>query len=484
MYARLPCLLLLLLWSCCLLRAGENSWSADLLREVLETKGRANPQSSGTTARNTDQGEGLVLKSYQLRQLRLAETARGKSALALLTKLLPSGSSLKVDAQSNTLHLLASKAAHAAAWDFISTLDVPAESPGVTSQDLSPTLQELLRRLEQAQGGTARLAETVDRMQQELRQDREGRNEETRRQVYWLWPGVGGLALLLGLLAWKTKGAGRTGAHTVGSSEAGLSLAAHELLGTQAPGSRQQRELQQEMLGAINAAAIRMEAWYKEQQSQRDQLTQVVLGQELTLRQAQQAFSEAKDQLLNENRALLEKAGSRFESSAGRMEENLQQLGRQHERVEALAGELQSTVQELDQTKDEILRLQTILQQRGDELEKARERLNSRESELTHQQAKLAALTLILEEGAWPEGRLPERAAPPVTQRPSASDDDTREEAGTGDQTGTRMPGNTLQGPSFPRDGRGASGTEKETLCKTTPPQPRYQFLPPNHPET
>jgi hypothetical protein len=468
---------LVLLWSCSLLTGAENSWSADLLREVLETKGRANHQAATGAGRDGAQAEGLILKSYQLRQLRMAETARGKSALALLTKLLPAGSSLKLDAQSNTLHLLASKAAHAAAWDFISTLDVPAESPGVTSQDLSPTLQELLRKLEQAQGGTARLAETVDRMQQELRQDREGRVDENRRKQYWLWPGLGGLILLLGVLAWKTRRSGKTRMPSLENPETGLSLSAHELLGTQAAGSRQQRELQQEMLGAINAAAIRMEAWYKEQQAQRDQLTQVVLGQELTLRQAQQAFSEAKEQLLHENRALLEKAGSRFESSAGRMEENLQQLGRQHERVEALAGELQSTVQELDQTKDEILRLQTVLQQRGDELEKARERLNSRETELTHQQAKLAALTLILEEGSWAEGRAAERSEP-IQAQPAPF---PAEKAGTERDSSRPAP---LQPASLAAEGRDAASREKQTLCTTTPPQPLYQFLPPNHPET
>ena len=406
----IPCvclLLSLLLWP---LRA-ETSWSAELLKEVLETGGRGGDQGTGKAANE----EGLILRSYQLKYLRVGESARGKNALQLLTRLLPRGSSIKVDTPANSIHLLASASAQAAAWDFLSSLDIPTENSQVGAQDLSPALQNVLQKLEAAQNGNLRLAEAVGRIEENLQSERRQRAQEEDRGKLWPYP-VGGLLLLAGMYFWRqNRAAKRKAKMALEESETAFSLSPRELLGASHQPSLQQRELQQEMLGAINAAAIRMEVWYNEQKTQREQVSQVIAEQELTLRQVQSSFLQAKEQLLSENRSLLDHAGARFEASAEKLDANVHQLGRQHEKVEALAGELQTTVQELDQTKDEILRLQGLLERRGDELDKARERLSRREGELSQQQAKLAALTLVLEESHWTEREDSSEQASPET---------------------------------------------------------------------
>lgn len=102
-------------------------------------------------------------------------------------------------------------------------------------------------------------------------------------------------------------------------------------------------------------------------------------------------------QVHSESETLIRKTGERIEASAALLDSKVERLDLQQQRVEALAGELQVTVRELDETKDELLALQGQLETKRSELDQTRERLGRREGELAHQQAKLAALTLILE---------------------------------------------------------------------------------------
>lgn len=450
--------------------AGDN-WSEELLGEVLRAR------AATATEQGRESGlpsEGVVLRSYQPRHLRLGDEGRGRSALALLSKLLPPGSSVKVDGASNTLHLLASPSAQAAAWDFLCTLDLPSETKAVAKEDLSPTLQAVLARLEATQGANARITEELGR----LREDIAGQRAETRQAVQqgqstWLLPALAGGVLLLGGLWLLSKRKESLRQAREGRPTPSPGLSTRELLVPESTGlTAQQKELQTEMMGVINAAAIRMEAWYNEQRQQKEQLTQVVALQENALRDARAAFTEARSQLMTENRALLELAGSRLDKTAEKLEANVSSLGVQNDRVEALAGELHNTVRELDQTKDEILRLQGMLQNKDHELEETRTRLGRREGELTHQQAKLAALTLILEEGG--SFLMEQRAVP---QAP-ADADATKESPG--------------EPPSSPRQSARPSeqaepGSSLQSCIQANPQtntaRIRFQFLPTSHHE-
>ena len=450
--------------------AAEDNWSEELLGEVLKAR-VTTAADQGTEAAAAR--EGIVLRSYQPRHLRLGDEGRGRSALSLLSRLLPPGSSVKVDGASNTLHLLASPSAQAAAWDFLSTLDMPSEAKAVGKEDLSPTLQAVLSRLEATQGDNARITEELGR----LREDIAGQRAETRQafqqgQAAWILPtALGGIVLAGGLwLIGKLRAPRREmkEARTTPSQVAST----RELLVPESTGlSAQQKELQAEMLGVINAAAIRMEAWYNEQRQQKEQLSQVVALQENALRDARVAFTEARSQMLTENRTLLELAGSRLDRTAEKLEANVSNLSVQNDRVEALAGELHNTVRELDQTKDEIVRLQGILQNKDHELEETRTRLGRREGELTHQQAKLAALTLILEEGGsflMEHRSLPQD--PPATSVESPPDAPSQDSPQAMPAAGMAAPEHSFQSCI-------------QANPQTNTARIRFQFLPASHHE-
>lgn len=367
-------------------------WSVQLLSA-------GEPTSSDATARPTagpaaSKQSGMVLRTYQLKYLSLGEGGRSRSLLGLVEKLLPEGSEVKQDLAANSLHILTSVSAHAAVWDFISSLDVkPVGAAPAGPQPLPEELREGLKRLEAARPDTEKLQRSVDALRSELSGLAEGaeKSKGTRPRFFWLATVLAGAGLCV-IIFLRRRSSRRRAAEA--AAEKPVPSVAALLVPQQITSALEpmQRQLQQEMLGALNAAAARMEVWYKDQKAQRDQLVQLASEQETRL-------SEVRSQLLEENRELFRQTNARFEESAQRIEQGVQTLSQQNDRVGALAGELSQTVRELDTTKDRLLQLRQELEQKSAQLDNTRETLSSREGELARQQAKLAALTLILEEG-------------------------------------------------------------------------------------
>ncbi len=412
---------------------GARRWSADLLDSVVS------PPVPSPAVESTSPAEprGVILKTYQLRTVRVGASGRSQTLLQTMERLLPPGSSLRTDVPANSLHILTTPEAHAALWDFISAVDAPQE-PDATQAAAAARdtqLKGALERLATSTQRTDQLAAAVENLRRELsRPPAPPSSEGAVARLGW----VGGLSLaaalvfLLGLSLVRVRARRRISdlpppAPIVPADQIALALAPA------------QQRLQQELMGVLNAAAIRMESWYTEQAAQRTALESSIAG--------------AGAHLLAENQALLERVEARFETSAARIEANVHQLAAQNDRVEALAGELEHTVHELDSTKDQLVRLQGDLDDKGRALDATRSALSQREQELTRQQAKLAALTLILEEG----GPLP-------THDPAVRLEKT--------------PAN----PDLPR----SPCTIPQTPDRSPRPTAAYsfRFLPPDHPET
>lgn len=473
-----------------LTQAAAQSWSEDLLKEVLQNQEQPLQEKESATPRLQKEQEGLILRSYQPRYLRFSENKRGQSALDLLRRLLPRGATLKLDKSSNTLHLLASTAAQAAANDFLSSLDNPTEEEKVQRAELSPTLQAVLQKLETNEKTNQRLLDELAQVREDLKTQA---GEQQKNGANLPYVGLSAaFVLLTGLLVWRTrKNQGKTDSELSLLAEQTKPLAStsgsHTLLNSTPHLTVQQQELHQEMLGVINAAAIRMDAWYQEQKNQREQLTRVVQEQETALRLAQSNFSEARALFLSEQQAVLERVGERFEDTAARLDNKVVELGTQHDRVEAIANELHRTVNELDQTKDDMLRLRSSLEQKNSELDKAREKLSTREAELTKEQAKLAALTLILEESAWnpkePQASTEETLSRELPERtPFKQSSLAAKEPDTAKLKASEI---TPNEPNVPATaGNNTAVENQENRCKNPPPNTNFQFLPADFPET
>jgi predicted nucleic acid-binding Zn-ribbon protein len=446
-------LVLLLMPLSCRLPAEESrlqaGWSSVLLKEVLDA-GNPARRVTGQSA-----GEGFVLRTYQLHHLRLGDPGRSRSALQLLQRLLPEGSSLRQDLPANSLHLLSSVTAHEAVWDFLSTVDVPSEATSVVAKDLSPELRKALEQLEELRAGNGRVSSQLENLRGELGTIAAGGQARSSQIILYVAIGVVVVVIASLLLGWRLRRELRT-----------VSLAVREAPAEYPPQALQglvqgslvpvQRELQQEMMGVLNAAAIRMEAWYNEQRTRGEALELEARRQREDLALAQTALTGVREQLRSDHEELAERLGARIDASTGRLDENVRALGDQHQRVERLALELQTTVRELDQAKDQVLVLQRELEERRGDLDGTRERLSARESELVRQQAKLAALTLILEEGSLAVATVPDPVVADVGAKVEIQPVLVQE-----------LNGNEEGLPS-----------ELENPCKTTN-EPIYTFLPP-----
>lgn len=414
---------------------GVRRWSADLLDSVVSAP---SPVSAVETP-SPEESRGVILKTYQLRTVRVGGAGRSQTLLQTMKRLLPPGSSLRTDVPANSLHIVTTPEAHAALWDFISAVDADPEtgSAQAAAAARDSQLKGALERLAATAQRTDQLAAAVENLTRELSHPPEPPTAPEHGVGSLGW--IGGLSVAAVLAVLLGVGVARI------RPRRGISdlpppapiVPADQIALALAPA---QQRLQQELMGVLNAAAIRMESWYTEQAAQRSALESSVAG--------------AGAQLLAENKALLDRVESRFESSAARIEANVRQLSAQNDRVEALAGELEHTVRELDSTKDQLVQLQTDLNDKGRALDETRSALSQREQELTHQQAKLAALTLILEEG----GPLGSPAPPrPVVQ-------------------GDPEPEQPLPPCTIPQ-------TPNRPARPATAPY-SFRFLPPDHPET
>lgn len=416
---------------------GARRWSADLLDSVVGPS--VPPPAVAPVSGSPSEPRGVILKTYQLRTVRVGASGRSQTLLQTMERLLPPGSSLRTDVPANSLHILTTPDAHAALWDFISAVDAPQESDATRAATAARDnqLKGALERLAASTQRTDQLTAAVENLRRELsRPPIPPPSGGAGSRLGW----IGGLSLaallviLLSLSLMRIRARRRISdlpppAPIVPADQLALALAPA------------QQRLQQELMGVLNAAAIRMESWYTEQAAQRTALESSIAG--------------AGARLLAENQALLERAEARFETSAARIEANVHQLAVQNDRVEALAGELEHTVRELDSTKDQLVRLQGDLDDKGRALDATRSALSQREQELTRQQAKLAALTLILEEGG-----------------PLAAPDSTGGVTRENPPSGSRSPLSPCTIPQTP------DRTPRTTAAYS------FRFLPPDHPET
>ena len=388
--------------------AGDRSWSADLLRQVWNEPGNADTPAPA---------EGLSLRSYQLRHLKLGEAGRAQLLVSLLPKLLPAGGSLKPDLPAQSLHILTTPTAHAAIWDLLSTLDQPA--PANPAPAALPA---------EVQGALTKLAATPAAAEEILAQLRDLRAQVERQTpnpsvvakptvLLFVCAGLGILACGLGLVIHRARQKALAAkAAEATATPAALVLSPEKISAALAP---LQQQWQQEVMGTLNQAAIRLEAWYQEQKRQKEALEQLADRQHTALVAAQTAMAETRTQWLADTQALVQQASGRFENVADRLENQAAQLAVQNDRVESLADELAHTVQELDRTKDEIVRLEAEISAKNAQLDASREMIDRRERQLTHEQARLAALSLLLEEGPDQPGTPPPtppdpEAAPPA----------------------------------------------------------------------
>jgi hypothetical protein len=413
--------------------AQQDGWSAELLERILKSEKPAPAASVPPGA----PGE-MVLRTYQLSHLRLGEAGKPQTLLTLLSKLLPTGSSMKPDIGANSLHILTTVAAHTAVWEFLSAIDV-AEAPSASPGSVIPDdVKAALVKVAQTGDQSASVLSAIDRMGSGVSRELAEIDARQRRQTLRLVAGGAGVSILiLCTVAWMLR---RRPAPepTLAPAEpaAALALVPDQLATALTPVHDKMRT---EMLGLLNEVAIKLQAQHNEQQKQ---------------------LEDARQALVDERRQFINDAGTMVVQAVERVDATTSRLAKQQDKVTELVQELQNTVRELDETKDN---------------------LRNREIELEQERAKIAALSLLLEEGGSvpPMSGTAANGATAVSGSFGAAVNDGRRTDISISNGGAFHPCMTTELPT--------RRTEPPTPPAALPPlqaRPRFQFLPPDHPET
>jgi hypothetical protein len=435
------------------------NWSADMLTNLL--KEPAKPPTPAAP------DEGIILRSYQLRHLHVGET-RVQNLIGVLQKLLPPGSSVRADNRdnANTLHVLTTPAAHAAAADYISAVDTEEPTVAPAKSVLSDEMRQALAKLEKL-GDTTKVVAAVNNAQSSFDRRFTDLAATQKRLINFVLLGLVGIILVagLGLILYLRR---RAEAAPPAPSTALVTLQPEQVSTALAP---LREEMQTRMLETLNQAAVGLEAWANKRKEEQEALMAIVQRQSNSLDAAQLALQKTRTQYIEEsNRLLVEQrqiTGNLAESNS-RIEGTMREMQVQTNRTEAIAEELKRAVSDLDRARDEqaqtlaeIAALHERLQAEKTGTEKLRADLLLKEQELMRQQATLVSLQILLEEDKpLPPGALDGNFGRPV--RPAAPPPDA----------GPRPPAPGTAAVTFP--------------TVTTIPQPpcHFQFLPPDHPET
>lgn len=395
--------------------APAPEWSADLLSQILKAD-----QRPANAVENASGGE-MALHSYQLAHLRVGEAGRSQNVITILKKLLPPGSSMNPDVAANTLHVLTTETAHKAIWEYLSAVDLPESAPVAPS--VPEEVKQALTHLAASSEHSAKLAGAIDALKSEMSRELAAVEAQQRKQGLRLGYAAIAAVALLAVVGWLAL---RSRPTKPAQDAAAPVLAPDQVASALVPVHDKMRT---DMLGLLNEVAIKLQAQHQEQQK--------------LVREQQQRIEDARVALADERRQFISEAGTMVVQAVERVDATTAKLARQQDKVAELVQELQHTVRELDETKDS---------------------LRDREVELEQERAKIAALSLLLEEGS------------PL---PSHGNNGKAHRICAAQPNGTAFPkpleacttSSTTNRPT-------PHGTEA-----TAPIQPRFTFLPPDHPE-
>jgi hypothetical protein len=431
--------LLITLWIlaalCCGVVAGEApgaGWSAEVLNRIL----KAEPPAQSTATPPTAE---MMLHTYHLSHLRVGEAGKSQNVLTILDKLLPPGSAINPDIPANSLHVLTTAAAHKAIWDYLSAVDVMDSASVPAAGAVPEDVKAAIKKLADAGDQSTKVLTAVGAIKSDVAREIADIDARQRdRMIRFAVAGLGCVVLFAATLLWTLRR--RLPTKTVSMADnSALALAPEQITNALTPVHDRMRN---DMLGMLNEVAIKLQAQHNEQQK--------------LVHEQQQQLENARLVLAEERRQFITETGSMVVQAVERVDATTAKLAKQQDKVAELVQELQNTVRELDDTKDN---------------------LRDKEIELEQERAKIAALSILLDEGAVP---------PPMTNGHSRLNGSAiASPIGVGLETTARRDSSTLctsldQPPAAPLEGT----TQSPPVAAPTMAAPRIHFLPPDHPES
>jgi hypothetical protein len=398
---------------------ADSGWSQDLLSRLLATPEQTREMSNRTV-------DAMILRSYQLRVLRLGEPGRATHLVNILRRMLPPDSRVTEDKPANTLHLFSTMAAQDAAWEFISAMDSESDAAPRTDSTIPVEIRKALENLASARTDSETLLKIVEeanrgteqRVTEALRQsEARARSAANETIILGVTIGVGAIALLLGVLFFGLRRSQRSGIAAAVTETRSTALLPMQGMESVLAVSRDQHERTKELQKLMETLSIAYQAdrqrngMMLETVAKKHGEISATLDELAKLRdglgeKAAQAFMEvnraAVDQLVQHASTALEakahEVGLIAEAASRKMDETANRLEVQNLRTEVLAQELERTQREVDALFEKLRVAQEAAQQAQIEANEQRRIATEKTSELARKEAALAGLSLLMQE--------------------------------------------------------------------------------------
>ena len=378
----------LLLATQAIAQQASGDWSASLLERMLGAPAatQAQPEAEGQGLRRPSATppslpqEGMVVRVYQLRRAQIG-SPEVDTKINVLERLIPAGSVLKKDSPSNSISVLTSPSVQEAVYTFLSAIDTP---PAPTTQEIPPAVQQALTQLAASNKESAKLLDSIGAIRSEIKGDvaKQLADLSTRTSHQLRWYGLGGavLATVFAVFLWLSR---KSDDEVKAGTQLALMPKVNQALVEQV---RNGQELAREDMRMVLAG------FAKKMTDERQQLVKQTQDGQLMLAEMKVQMTELaldRERVLNRAESMLKGAVEKFES-------NTEVLQTEQGRLQEMAILLTQTLKEVDGTRD-------LLQNEQIETQKVRYALEK-------ERAKVAALSILLEDGQFPE---PEAAPAP-----------------------------------------------------------------------
>lgn len=400
---------------------NARGWSQDLLARLLDTPEPA-VDGRGTAS------EGMILRSYQLRLLRLGEPGRASNLVNILRRMLPPDSRVTEDRPGNTLHVLSTRAAQQAALELISAMDSEGD-PALTRPEPSIVPEEVRKALESlaaARPDSDKLMriladvsrETEERVSKVVQQGQAETQASVRRMLLSGGATFAALAVLAGIAGVVVvRRSQNRRIQALAQQANALALVPSQGIEAVMAVSRDQQERTKELQKLMESFSISYQADRQrnavlmETVAQKHEELAATLGQIDSFRRdlgerAGQFFLEVNREAIDhiiqrasdalQNRAA--EVGLIAENASRKMEETANRLEVQNARTQVLAEELERTQQEVDALFQRLTQAQQQAQQAQCEANEQRRIACEKSAELAKREAALAGLSLLMQE--------------------------------------------------------------------------------------
>jgi len=143
-------------------QAAENEgWSQDLLSRLLTAPASPGPGSALATP-----GQGMVMHSYQLRNLKLGDPGRATHVVSIMKRLLPADSYVTEERSANTLHVFTTEAAHGSVVELLVSMDAESAGSDETTAAMPENVRKAVESLASARPDSDSLLKAIQETQE------------------------------------------------------------------------------------------------------------------------------------------------------------------------------------------------------------------------------------------------------------------------------------------------------------------------------